>query len=153
MEIKIPEFDLSNAFITSGFIILSLLLFFNTIEILWSSLIFFLLGTFGFAYIFYSKNIYYGLIACILIILVISTNIYILAVNEKKIKSGNVSNYYNSLFNSNMVLLFIELILISRFVKTNFTFKNLSFIFFLTSLNLIILITEGIILKYYSTDG
>jgi putative Mn2+ efflux pump MntP len=73
------------------------------------------------------------------------------------ISANNVSEYYTSFSNTSAVLILIQLyVLVSSLLKNpmalNIDEKTFSTLMFLGVLNLIVVITVGVVLKFYTTD-
>lgn len=138
----------------TGIIILFFYVFVNKLEILWSSYAFLLLGLLMSLIDSFGKV--YFMVACILMIFIISFNIYITVVFKNKIEENKVPNSYGTFSVSSIILILLQLyIVINNLIKkeTNFDKLKLLQLCFLITLSFIISITQMIILKSFSTDG
>jgi len=150
------EIKLLLSLLITGSILLFFYLFLNKLEILWTSYSFILLGLIVCIISNFNQKNYEIIVSSMLIIFIISFNIYITASYKNKISQHQVSSSYYSLSFSNILLLFLELYIISNiFISSNNTFGMLQLtqIAFLITLSLIINITQMIILQSFSTDG
>jgi hypothetical protein len=142
------------ALLITGLIILTFYVFINMLQILWTSLSFLLLGLI-FCFIFFFNKNKELLISCFLIIFTISFNIYITAIYQDNITQNKVPDSYHSLSMSNIILLYIEIIFVTKNIisQDNFDKTKLSVVSFLVVLSIILLITQMVILKNFTTDG
>lgn len=92
----------------------------------------------------------------IFILFIVIYYIVILSVYFTKIASNKISNYYYSFSRISTFLLIAQiLLLVSSVVKANITElskKTFSILMFLGTINGIVVVTLGIILKFYTTD-
>ena len=86
--------------------------------------------------------------------------IYLLGVNFNKIASGNISSSYYNFMYIFIVLLMVQIYIFYNSIqsvqfKTTSTINSVTstLIYLLELVNIIVVITIGIILKYFSTDG
>uniref|UniRef100_A0A6C0K4F5 V-ATPase proteolipid subunit C-like domain-containing protein n=1 Tax=viral metagenome TaxID=1070528 RepID=A0A6C0K4F5_9ZZZZ len=86
--------------------------------------------------------------------------IYLLSFYFNQITNGNVSNGYYSFMNIFVVLLMVQMFIFyngtrdKSFIETGAIGKVTGLVlYFLEIINIIVVITLGIILKYFSTDG
>jgi hypothetical protein len=86
--------------------------------------------------------------------------IYLLSFYFNQITNGNVSNGYYSFMNIFIVLLMVQMFIFYNgtrdrsFIETGTIGKATGLVlYFLEIINIIVVITLGIILKYFSTDG
>jgi hypothetical protein len=142
------------ALLITGLIILTFYVFINMLQILWTSLSFLLLGLI-FCFIFFFNKNKELLISCFLIIFTISFNIYITAIYQDNITQNKVPDSYHSLSMSNIILLYIEIIFVTKNIisQDNFDKTKLLVVSFLVVLSIILLITQMVILKNFTTDG
>jgi hypothetical protein len=138
----------------TGLVILTFYVFINMLEILWTSLSFLLLGLI-LCFIFFFDKKKELLISCFLIIFTISFNIYITAIYQDNITQNKVPDSYHSLSMSNIILLYIEIIFVTKNIiyPDNFDKTKLSIVSFLVVLSIILLITQMVILQNFTTDG
>jgi len=140
--------------LVTGIVILTFYVFLNMLEILWTSFSFLLSGLLLYFILSFNKNKEI-LISCFLIISTICFNIYITAIYQDNITQNKLPDSYYSLSMSNIILLFIEIIFVTKTIifQDNFDKTKLSTISFLVVLNIIVLITQIIILQNFITDG
>lgn len=149
------EVKLILSLIITGIVVLLFYLFINKLEILWTSYAFIMLGLIVIIYNFFTNKIYLS-IASILILFIISFNIYITAIYNDKISDNKVPVSYIPLSISNSILLFIEIyVILNSILATNVIFDKLKLtqIGFLVCLGTVINITQMITLKSFPTDG
>jgi len=86
--------------------------------------------------------------------------IYLLSYYFKQITNGNVASSYFNFMNIFIVLLMVQMFIFyngmrdKRFIETGAIGKVTGLVlYFLEIINIIVVITLGIILKYFSTDG
>jgi hypothetical protein len=112
--------------------------------------------------IFYVPVIpYLDLIPIFLTLCIVSLLIYYLSVYFDKIATGEVSSYYNSFMTLSTIFLASQLYIINNSVynKTRdmnmklFSNTNYSLLVLFNLINSLIIITIGIVLRYYSTQG
>jgi hypothetical protein len=104
---------------------------------------------------------YLHLIPIFLTLCIISLLIYYLSVYFDKIASGEVSSYFNSFMTLSTIFLATQLYMITKSVynKTRdinaklFSNTNYSLLVLFNLINSLIIITIGIVLRYYSTQG
>jgi uncharacterized membrane protein len=114
-----------------------------------------MLGLMVLSYNFFNTKIYL-LLASILLLFIISLNIYITAIYNDEISNNRVPTSYVPLSISNSILLMLEMyIIITSIVSANINFDRLklSQIGFLVCLGAVINITQMITLQSFPTDG
>jgi hypothetical protein len=86
--------------------------------------------------------------------------VYLLSFYFNQITNGNVANGYYSFMNIFIVLLMVQMFIFyngtrdKSFIETGAIGKATGLVlYFLEIINIIVVITLGIILKYFSTDG
>jgi len=138
----------------TGIVILTFYVFYNMLEILWTSFSFLLLGLILYFILSFNKNKLI-LISCFLTIFTIFFNIYITAIYKDIITQNKLPDIYYSLSISNIILLYIEIIFLIKTIifEDNFDKTKLSITSFIVVLSVIILITQMVILQNFTTDG
>jgi len=138
----------------TGIVILHVYPFNNSLQILWTSFSFLLLGLIMCFIIFFNKNKEI-LISCFLIIFTIVFNIYITAIYQDNITQNKLPGSFYSLFMSNITLLSVEIMFVTKSIiyQDNFDKTKLSIVSFLVVLSVILLITQMVILQNFTTDG
>ena len=95
----------------------------------------------------------------VMIIIIVAMLISYLSIYFNKIASGEVSNYYSNFSILSTILLFTQLaIIFNAFYNKNqsnraFTNTTISLLGLFSVINILIVITMGIILQFYSTQG
>jgi hypothetical protein len=100
----------------------------------------------------------YDMIPLFMILVIIGLLISYLGIYFDKIASGEVSNYYFRFSWLSTIFLFTQLIMIFSAIyksqNTNlFSYTTISVLGLLSIINIIIAITIGIVLRFYSTQG
>ena len=91
----------------------------------------------------------------VILLFIISIIIYLLGYYFDRISTGKVSDYYYSYSTLSSIFLLSQLVVILNSFKNNETKlddKTFSILMLLGTINMIIVITLGIILKFYTTD-
>lgn len=90
----------------------------------------------------------------LLILFIVVYYIVILSIYFNKIVSNKISDYYYSFSNTSTILIVAQIfLLVSSIVKnTNLPQKTFAILMLLGTINAIVVITLGIILKFYTTD-
>ena len=138
----------------TGIVILTFYVFYNMLEILWTSFSFLLLGLILYFILSFNKNKLI-LISCFLTIFTIFFIIYITAIYKDIITQNKLPDIYYSLSISNIILVYIEIIFLIKTIifEDNFDKTKLSITSFIVVLSVIILITQMVILQNFTTDG
>lgn len=108
-----------------------------------------------------NQSTYFDMIPILMIIIITALLINYLRIYFDRISSGEVSSYYSSFSQLSTIFLFTQIIIIFTAIyskKENqdiqlFSNKTFSLLGLFSVINLIIVITIGIILHFYSTQG
>ena len=111
--------------------------------------------------IMFKKSTYYDMIPLIMIIIIVGLLINYLRIYFDNISSGKVSNYYSSFSLLSTIFLFTQIIIIFTSIYNSvnsenskiFTDTTFSLLGLLSVINIIIVLTIGIVLHFYSTQG
>lgn len=155
--------EAAQAFLITGYIISFITLFYNQNIITYVAYSFQFIGLCGFLYSSYDKNIYSMFFPILAILFILAFNGYLIYKYGDKIENKEVPESYHSFDYASKWLIILENILvyygisISKTTGNNNNNNNNSsssaILFFLITINIIILITQNMILKSFSTDG
>ena len=107
----------------------------------------------------FKQTKYIDMIPIIMIIIIVSLLLNYLIIYFDKISSGEVSYYYSNFSLLSTIFLFTQIIIIFGSLYKNdnvnnlFTHKMFSVLGLISVINLLIVITIGIVLHFYSTQG
>lgn len=146
--------QISISFIITGFILSFISLFIQVNIALAVSLMLQFIGISGVTYEGYKKNNFYVVLTGLLMMSILVFNNYIIFKYNDRISKKEVPEIYYSFSTSNILLFLVTCgLFVYKVVKNKFDMSYFSILVFLMTINLIILITESVILKNYSTDG
>ena len=106
----------------------------------------------------FKRYSYFDMFPLLMIIIIIGLLVSYLGVYFDKISSGEVSSYYVSFSLLSTLFLFTQIIMIFSAIyksqnKNLFSYTSFSLLGLLSVINIIIVITIGIVLHFYSTQG
>lgn len=127
----------------------------------YSGLLFGLIFTVGLCLLYDPTISIRQIIPIITTLIIISLLIYYLSVNFDKISSGEVSSYYDNYLVLSTIFLAIQITIITNSIynktqdmnTTLFSNTNYSLLVLFSLINSLIVITIGVILRFYSTQG
>ena len=106
----------------------------------------------------FKRYSYFDMFPLLMIIIIIGLLVSYLGIYFDKISSGKVSSYYVSFSLLSTLFLFTQIIMIFSAIyksqnKNLFSYTSFSLLGLLSVINIIIVITIGIVLHFYSTQG
>jgi hypothetical protein len=106
----------------------------------------------------FKRYSYFDMFPLLMIIIIIGLLVSYLGIYFDKISSGEVSSYYVSFSLLSTLFLFTQIIMIFSAIyksqnKNLFSYTSFSLLGLLSVINIIIVITIGIVLHFYSTQG
>lgn len=109
----------------------------------------------------FKQSTYFDMIPILMIIIIVSLLVSYLIIYFDRISSGKVSNYYSNFSLLSTIFLFTQIIIIfsAMYSKSEnqdsklFTNTTFSLLGLFSVINIIIVLTIGIILHFYSTQG
>ena len=106
----------------------------------------------------FKRYSYFDMFPLLMIIIIIGLLVRYLGIYFDKISSGEVSSYYVSFSLLSTLFLFTQIIMIFSAIyksqnKNLFSYTSFSLLGLLSVINIIIVITIGIVLHFYSTQG
>lgn len=106
----------------------------------------------------FKRYSYFDMFPLLMIIIIIGLLVSYLGIYFDKISSGEVSSYYVSFSLLSTLFLFTQIIMIFSAIyksqnKNLFSYTSFSLLGLLSIINIIIVITIGIVLHFYSTQG
>ena len=156
----------SQAFIITGYIISIISIFYTQVIISYVAYSLQFIGLSGFLYSSYVKGIYQYFLPIIGVLFVMAFNLYLLYNYNEKIENRRVPSSYYTFNTCSKWLILLETLLIYNKITTNggttlteqpsepkSSDSTISVLGFLITLNIIIIITESVILGNFSTDG
>ena len=106
----------------------------------------------------FKRYSYFDMFPLLMIIIIIGLLVSYLGIYFDKISSGEVSSYYVSFSLLSTLFLFTQIIMIFSAIyksqnKNLFSYTSFSLLGLLSIINIIIVLTIGIVLHFYSTQG